>query len=133
MDAWMHQILLKFWIKEANRAAGKKALTKTGTVDALRMKLAEFYGLDLAATPEKPAGPVTRGHDVQKRQCWGRFESLNKRRQRARKEKVERDLKWMWTLQAAKREAPHDEMSAPNVRIQNFGSFSSMTAQIASR
>ncbi|KAG1803882.1 uncharacterized protein HD556DRAFT_1226739 [Suillus plorans] len=61
-------VQLKFWIKEANQAVGKKALTKTGTVNALRTKLAEFYGLDLAAAPEKPAGPITRGHDVQKRQ-----------------------------------------------------------------
>ncbi|KAG1733826.1 hypothetical protein EDB19DRAFT_1999974 [Suillus lakei] len=40
---------------------------------------------------------------------------LNKRRQRARKEKVERDLKWMWMLQAAKREAAWEalQLSAP--------------------
>lgn len=61
-------VQLKFWIEEANQAVGKKALTKTGTVNTLRTKLAEFYGLDLAATFEKPAGPITCGHDVQKRQ-----------------------------------------------------------------
>ncbi|KAG2047480.1 hypothetical protein BDR06DRAFT_976715 [Suillus hirtellus] len=61
-------VQLKFWIEEANQAVGKKALMKTGTVNTLRMKLAEFYGLDLAATLKKPAGPITHGHNVQKQQ-----------------------------------------------------------------
>ncbi|KAG1801090.1 uncharacterized protein BJ212DRAFT_1286907, partial [Suillus subaureus] len=40
---------------------------------------------------------------------------LNERRQRVRKEEVERDLKWMWTLEAAKREAAREalQLSAP--------------------
>ncbi|KAG1884458.1 hypothetical protein F4604DRAFT_1919666 [Suillus subluteus] len=40
---------------------------------------------------------------------------LNRRGQRARKEQVERGLTWMWTLQAAKREAVRAvlQLSAP--------------------
>ncbi|KAH7919311.1 hypothetical protein BV22DRAFT_1133921 [Leucogyrophana mollusca] len=37
---------------------------------------------------------------------------LNKRRQRARKGKVQRDLKWMWTLQNARREAAKKELES---------------------
>ncbi|KAG1869451.1 hypothetical protein DFJ58DRAFT_624255, partial [Suillus subalutaceus] len=44
--------------------------------------------------PRLMAGDVGVGED------WSH---LNKRRQRSRKEKIERDLKWMWTLQAAAR------------------------------
>jgi len=61
-------VQLKFWIDETNKIMARKDLTKTGTVEALRKKLADYYGLDLARTAEKPAGPVTRGHDMQQRQ-----------------------------------------------------------------
>ena len=61
-------VQLKFWIDEANGAANGKVLTKVGTVQDLRTKLAEYYALDLACPPEKSAGPITRGQEVQKRQ-----------------------------------------------------------------
>jgi hypothetical protein len=61
-------VQLKFWIDEANSAANGKVLTKVGTVQDLRTKLAEYYALDLACPPKKPAGPITRGQEVQKRQ-----------------------------------------------------------------
>ncbi|KAH7911159.1 hypothetical protein BJ138DRAFT_1151276 [Hygrophoropsis aurantiaca] len=51
--------------------------------------------------PRLPASSVGVGED------WSH---LNKRRQRARKEKVQRDLKWMWTLQDAKRQAARKEL-----------------------
>ncbi|KAG0707208.1 hypothetical protein DFH29DRAFT_1076467 [Suillus ampliporus] len=61
---------------------------------------------ELLGLPRLTAADVGVGED------WSH---LNKRRQRARKEKVERDLKWMWTLQAAKREAAREalRLSAP--------------------
>ncbi|KAG1871388.1 hypothetical protein F4604DRAFT_1769337 [Suillus subluteus] len=61
---------------------------------------------ELLGLPRLTAADVGVGED------WGH---LNKRRRRARKEKVERDLKWMWTLQAAKREAAREalRLSAP--------------------
>ncbi|KAG1881929.1 hypothetical protein C8R48DRAFT_682777 [Suillus tomentosus] len=61
---------------------------------------------ELLGLPRLTAADVGVGED------WSH---LNKRRQRARKEKVERDLKWMWTLQAAKREAAREalQLSAP--------------------
>ncbi|KAG1744306.1 hypothetical protein EDB19DRAFT_1849700 [Suillus lakei] len=61
---------------------------------------------ELLGLPRFTAADVGVGED------WSH---LNKRRQRARKEKVERDLKWMWTLQAAKREAVREalQLSAP--------------------
>ena len=59
-------VQLKFWIDEANGAANGKVLTKVGTVQDLRTKLAEYYALDLACPPKKSAGPITRGKEVQK-------------------------------------------------------------------
>jgi hypothetical protein len=61
---------------------------------------------ELLGLPRLTAADVGVGED------WSH---LNKRRQRARKEKVQRDLKWMWTLQAAKREAAREalQLSAP--------------------
>jgi hypothetical protein len=61
---------------------------------------------ELLGLPRLTAADVGVGED------WSH---LNKRRQRARKEKVERDLKWMWILQAAKREAAREalQLSAP--------------------
>ncbi|KAG2140592.1 hypothetical protein DEU56DRAFT_900808 [Suillus clintonianus] len=61
---------------------------------------------ELLGLPRLTAADVGVGED------WSH---LNKRRRRARKEKVERDLKWMWTLQAAKREAAREvlQLSAP--------------------
>ncbi|KAG1744149.1 uncharacterized protein EDB91DRAFT_1080941 [Suillus paluster] len=58
---------------------------------------------ELLGLPRLTAADVGVGED------WSH---LNKRRQRARKEKVERDLKWMWTLQAAKREAAREALAA---------------------
>ncbi|KAG1859111.1 hypothetical protein C8R48DRAFT_714579 [Suillus tomentosus] len=60
---------------------------------------------ELLGLPRLTAADVGVGEDCH----------LNKRRQRARKEKVEHDLKWMWTLQAAKREAAREalQLSAP--------------------
>jgi hypothetical protein len=61
---------------------------------------------ELLGLPRLTAADVGVGED------WSH---LNKRRQRARKGKVERDLKWMWTLQAAKREAAREalQLNAP--------------------
>jgi hypothetical protein len=61
---------------------------------------------ELLGLPRLTAADVGVGED------WSH---LNKRRQRARKEKVQRDLKWMWALQAAKREATREalQLSAP--------------------
>ncbi|KIK40669.1 hypothetical protein CY34DRAFT_86839 [Suillus luteus UH-Slu-Lm8-n1] len=61
---------------------------------------------ELLGLPRLTAADVGVGED------WSH---LNKRRQRARKDKVQRDLKWMWTLQAAKREAAREalQLSAP--------------------
>ena len=38
---------LKFWVNQANTAAGRKVLTKSGRVDDLWQHLAAHYGLDL--------------------------------------------------------------------------------------
>ena len=50
---------LKFWVDQANAAAGRKALTKLGKVDDLRQQLAVHYHLDLTAAPSAvaPAAP----------------------------------------------------------------------------
>ncbi|OAX40448.1 hypothetical protein K503DRAFT_855324 [Rhizopogon vinicolor AM-OR11-026] len=56
---------------------------------------------ELLGLPRLTAADVGVGED------WSH---LNKRRQRARKGKIERDLKWMWTLQAAKREAAREAL-----------------------
>ncbi|KAG0707224.1 hypothetical protein DFH29DRAFT_771276, partial [Suillus ampliporus] len=56
---------------------------------------------ELLGLPRLTAADVGVGED------WSH---LNKRRQRARKEKVEHDLKWMWMLQAAKREAAREAL-----------------------
>jgi hypothetical protein len=56
-------IQLKFWINETNKTAVRKDLTKTSTIEALRKKLADYYGLNLAHMTEKPAGPVACGYD----------------------------------------------------------------------
>ncbi|KAG2144115.1 uncharacterized protein EDB93DRAFT_1087812, partial [Suillus bovinus] len=50
---------------------------------------------ELLGLPRFTAADVGVGED------WSHS---NKRRQHARKEKMQRDLKWTWTLQAAKRE-----------------------------
>ena len=47
--------VLKSWIDEANDAANKvkrtERLTKQGTIDTLRARLADYYDLDLTAAP----------------------------------------------------------------------------------
>ena len=50
---------LKFWVDQANTAAGQKALTKSGKVNDLRQWLAVHYHLDLMAAPlaVAPAAP----------------------------------------------------------------------------
>ncbi|KAG0700085.1 hypothetical protein DFH29DRAFT_651295 [Suillus ampliporus] len=58
--------------------------------------------LEVLGLARLSAGDVDVGQD------WSH---LNKRRQRAREETVERDLKWMWTLQAAKREAARENIN----------------------
>ncbi|KAF8549924.1 hypothetical protein OG21DRAFT_1488168 [Imleria badia] len=55
---------LKFWVDQANTAAGRKALTKSGRVDDLRQRLAAHYHLDLmaaapAVAPTTPSPSTT--------------------------------------------------------------------------
>jgi hypothetical protein len=68
---------LKFWISEANKIAGRRVLTKTGTVDTLRQRLASHYGLDLSALPETATtiGPLPLDEDIQRRQ-WDHLRKL---------------------------------------------------------
>ncbi|KAJ7795379.1 hypothetical protein B0H14DRAFT_2620970 [Mycena olivaceomarginata] len=60
---------LNYWIDAANNGLPKKVLTKTGTVDIRRQRLADYYGIDLSATPVTPSvGPISRDADITKRQ-----------------------------------------------------------------
>ncbi|KAJ7877707.1 hypothetical protein B0H14DRAFT_2342242 [Mycena olivaceomarginata] len=60
---------LNYWIDAANNGLPKKVLTKTGTVDIRRQRLADYYGINLSATPVTPSvGPISRDADITKRQ-----------------------------------------------------------------
>lgn len=46
---------LKFWVDQANVAAGRKVLTKSGKVNDLRQRLAAHHHLNLTAAPSAVA------------------------------------------------------------------------------
>lgn len=62
---------IAFWIAQANAAAGKRLMTKSGRVDDQRQRLAKYYGLDLMdATETSPisVAPKTREEDIKEHQ-----------------------------------------------------------------
>ncbi|KAJ6459716.1 hypothetical protein C8R47DRAFT_1327912 [Mycena vitilis] len=60
---------LNFWIDAANKDLPRKVLTKTGTVDVRRHRLADYYHIDLSVAPTTSiVGPVSRDADINKRQ-----------------------------------------------------------------
>jgi len=71
---------LKHWVSEANKAAGRRVLVKTGRVDILRQQLASYYGLDLSALPETAAkvGPLPLDEHIQRRQ-WDHLRDLGEK------------------------------------------------------
>ncbi|KAG1844702.1 hypothetical protein F4604DRAFT_1908169 [Suillus subluteus] len=66
---------------------------------------------ELLGLPRLMAGDVGVGED------WSH---LDKRRQRSRKEKIERDLKWMWTLQAAARGKLHEKHCSSVLQLHSL-------------
>jgi hypothetical protein len=62
---------IAFWIAQANAAAGKRLMTKSGRVDDQRQRLAKYYGLDLMdATETSPisVAPKTQEEDIKEHQ-----------------------------------------------------------------
>lgn len=67
---------LRFWIKGANDAAtkdvkgkGKKVMLKSGKVEDLKVRLAEFYGIGRKAPKLEPASDMSAvDHDIHRRQ-----------------------------------------------------------------
>jgi hypothetical protein len=69
---------LRFWIQKANEDAGKKVLNKTGKVEDLKSRLADYYRLDRSAPQASSApvvGPLSVDQDIQKRQ-WAHLRDL---------------------------------------------------------
>jgi hypothetical protein len=67
---------LRHWISHANATADRKVLTQQARVDDLRMRLAEYYRLDLGAL-SMPAAPIIAplmiDEDIKARQfAWAR-------------------------------------------------------------
>lgn len=69
--------VLKFWINEANRFASAKVLTKSGKVDELRAKLANYYSIDMQASEqvEPIILPLTVNQSIQENQ-WDHLLAL---------------------------------------------------------